>query len=168
MKQPVQISPVVILAGSNIGDRLMYLTEAKKKIQERIGHIQTSSSVYETAAWGIEEQPDFLNQAHSLNTALTADHVLSVLLDIESEMGRTRKQKWESRCIDLDILFYGDQIISEIGLTIPHPEIANRMFTLVPLLEIMPEFIHPGTGLSIKQMTENCPDTLPLKVFKHI
>ena len=102
----MEMNVVYILLGGNIGDRIINLSEARRLISEEVGAIQQESSIYETAAWGYETQPDFLNQAILVATPLTCEDVLNVLLDIEKRLGRTRFQKWHERTIDLDILFF--------------------------------------------------------------
>ena len=132
-----------LLIGGNMGDRLANLQNAQIAIQDQIGSIILSSSIYETAAWGLEDQPSFLNQALIIETNYTAQEVLKKLLDIEQSMGRIRQQPLGPRIIDLDIIFFNDQIIHTENLTIPHPQMQKRNFVLTPLNEITPEFIHP-------------------------
>ncbi len=167
MNRPVFPVPIVILAGSNSGDRYGFLEKARNLIRQQAGPLTDISSVYETAAWGKEDQPAFLNQAFVIHTGLSPGHLLKTLLDIEQSMGRERHERWAPRTIDLDILFYGEQVVQEPGLTIPHPEIANRMFALVPLKELLPGFRHPVSGLSISQLAAACQDKLAVvKVIK--
>jgi 2-amino-4-hydroxy-6-hydroxymethyldihydropteridine diphosphokinase len=134
------------------------LDQAKKSIQDKIGLIIKTSSIYETAAWGNTDQPSFLNCILLLSTHLNPDELLKSLLSIEAEMGRTREEKWAPRTIDLDILYYKDEIINSENLIIPHPQIQNRRFTLVPLCEILPDFIHPVLGVSNLDLLTVCKD----------
>ena len=97
------------------------------------------SSVYETAPWGITDQPAFLNQVLRLSTTLSPGALLRIILQIEEQMGRVRVRKWGQRLIDIDILFYGNSVIAEEDLVIPHPGIAERRFVLEPLVEIAPQ-----------------------------
>jgi len=120
------------------------------------------SSLYETAAWGLEDQPDFLNQVLLVETAQKPRELLETLLDIEQELGRIRQQKNGPRTIDLDILLYNDDVIHEPGLQIPHPRMASRRFVLAPLAEIAGELIHPITSKTIRQMLDECTDPLPV------
>jgi 2-amino-4-hydroxy-6-hydroxymethyldihydropteridine diphosphokinase len=148
-----------LLTGSNLGERNLQLHEAKKRIGERIGEIRRVSDIYESAPWGKTNQPAFLNQVLLVNTSLTATELLAQLKMIESAMGRSQRAKWQEREIDLDILFYGDQITDTPELKIPHPEIANRLFTLIPLIQLSPDLIHPKTGESLSSMRAATSDT---------
>ena len=149
-----------LLIGGNMGDRLANLQNAQIAIQDQIGSIILSSSIYETAAWGLEDQPRFLNQALIIETNYTAQEVLKKLLSIEQSMGRIRQQPLGPRIIDLDIIFFNDQIIHTEDLTIPHPQMQKRNFVLTPLNEITPEFIHPELKQTINQLLIDCRDPL--------
>lgn len=154
-----------LLLGSNLGDRENNLSVAREHIAEKIDSILQSSAIYETAAWGKEDQPNFLNQVIALKTGLDPYVLLTTLLQIENGMGRERKVKWGERIIDLDILFYGDEVISNDQLTIPHPGIPSRKFTLLPLQEIAPDLIHPQLNKSITELLTSCPDPLEVKLY---
>ena len=149
-----------LLIGGNMGDRLANLQNAQTAIQSQIGSIILTSSIYETAAWGLEDQPSFLNQALIVETTFTAHEVLKKLLAIEQSMGRIRQQPLGPRTIDLDIIFFNDQIIHTEDLTIPHPQMQKRNFVLTPLNEIAPEFIHPELKQTINQLLIDCSDPL--------
>ena len=157
-----------LLLGSNLGDKEMMLQEACAKIEQAIGEVVSKSSLYETAAWGVENQASFINQAIEVHTDMDALTVLDTILEIELELGRVRKKKWGERIIDIDILYYNNDIISESRLNVPHPEIANRRFTLVPLCELDEDFINAQTEMSNKEMLESCIDTLEVNVFNKI
>jgi 2-amino-4-hydroxy-6-hydroxymethyldihydropteridine diphosphokinase len=159
------MNTVFILTGGNLGDRIKNLNAAKKFIQKEIGNITTSSSIYETAAWGITEQPDFLNQVLVLETNLSAKKIIEKILFIENKMGRIRKEKNASRIIDIDILFFNNEVIHQPRLTIPHPEIKNRKFVLVPLNEISPNLYHPVLHKTIFDLLHACEDALDVKIF---
>ena len=159
------MNDVYLLTGGNIGDRLRYLSEAAKAIEQNFGTIIKKSLVYETAAWGKEDQPAFLNQVLQLQTNLPAGKLLSAILSIEKTLGRKREMKYGARQIDIDILFFNDDVIDTNGLTIPHPQMQNRRFVLVPLAEINPQKIHPVFHKSIIQLLAECSDTLAVKKF---
>ena len=155
-----------LLLGTNLGDRKKNLATARKAIEVSMGTILKTSSIYQTAAWGKTDQPDFLNQAVEVQTALPAEDVLAEILKIERTMGRTRNQHWGERIIDIDILLFEKEMISSTTLKIPHPELANRRFALEPLAEIGGDVTHPLLQLTIREMLEQCPDLLEVhRVF---
>ncbi len=133
---------VFIALGSNIGDRVKALNNASDLMPPNIIPI-SFSKVYETPPWGYEDQPPFLNQVIKARTHLSPPALLKRLKEIERELGRQPIFRYGPRLIDLDILFYDDLEYKSEKLTIPHPEIANRAFVLVPLMEIAPNYIHP-------------------------
>jgi len=151
---------IYLLLGSNLGNRNEMLSTAQEHIERQIGVVIKTSSVYQTKAWGIENQADFLNQVLEIETDLSPKNVLDQILQIEKEMGRIRYQKWGSRVIDIDILYFGDEIIETEELKIPHPENQNRNFVLAPMAEIAPNFIHPLLNLSQEQLLHRCSDKL--------
>ena len=154
---------VFLLLGSNLGDRGEYLQKAINLIETELGAVVQKSSVYETEAWGKTDEPNYLNQVIQVNTALSARLVLEKVLLIETKMGRVREEKWGSRIIDIDILFYGQDIINEPGLIVPHPELHNRKFTLEPLNEIAPDLLHPVLKKSIFELKSKLKDNLIVK-----
>lgn len=140
--------------GSNLGNRLAFLRGARDALVSRseIDLVQ-ASSVFETeAVGGPPENPLFLNCALHVLTALPPHELLEACLAVEEEFGRSRPVRWAPRTIDIDILFYANQIISEEDLTIPHPRLHERAFVLAPLLEIAPDFRHPLLDLSIAEL----------------
>ena len=149
-----------LLIGGNLGDRKANLSKANELISEQCGVITKASSLYETAAWGITDQPSFLNQALEISTSLNAKQLMRKILKIEKMMGRKRKEKFGPRIIDIDILFYEDEIHDITFLKIPHPELQNRRFVLVPLAEINSEIQHPVLKKTIAELLEECPDNL--------
>lgn len=153
-----------LLIGGNIGNRVANLASAKGAIKESCGALKGFSNIFETAAWGLQQQPHFLNQALELHTALPPKDLLQCLLRIEKRLGRERDAKWGPRLIDIDILLYNDAVIDEEGLTIPHPQMHNRRFVLQPLAELAPELVHPLFKKTIAQLLAQCPD--PLEVHK--
>jgi 2-amino-4-hydroxy-6-hydroxymethyldihydropteridine diphosphokinase len=158
---------VYLLLGSNLGDRHHLIEEAIDLISNRIGVVTSRSSFYETAAWGKEDQPAFLNVAVAVTTKLGALAVLEHALFIELELGRVRKEKWGARLIDIDLIFYGDEIINiPEKLYIPHPEMHNRKFVMVPLAEIAGTVTHPVLRKTVYELLQELTDNLPvLKVL---
>jgi len=157
----IHLLPIMItylLLGSNIGDSQLQLQYANSLIEFRCGRILNKSSIYRTEPWGMKDQNDFLNQCLALETKLSPKDLLGALKQIEQEMGRTSSTHWGPRIIDIDILFYGSEVIELDNLQIPHPQIANRKFTLLPLNELAADFIHPTLKSTIQQLLENCPD----------
>lgn len=158
---------VVILLGSNIGARQEWMQQATTYISVEIGSLSTSSSYYETKAWGKENQADFLNQVLICQTTHTPIEVLNICLTIEKKLGRNRKEKWGSRTIDIDILYYDSEILATNKLKVPHPYLHERRFTLVPLVEVLPEYVHPVFNLSNTQLLEGCGDELEVTMLKN-
>ena len=143
--------PVYIALGTNIGDRALNLQTAKDWLSRKAS-ITQESSVYITPPWGYADQPDFLNQVIEVNTRLGPRSLLRFLQRIERKMGRVKLILNGPRVIDLDILFYGDRVITSPNLQIPHPRMVGRAFVLVPLNEIAPDLVHPALGISVQQM----------------
>ena len=155
---------IIILLGSNLGDRLANLKQAIASIAS-FSTILQQSNIYQTAAWGNTDQADFLNQAIEIQTNQTAENLMHALLAIETQMGRVRLQKWEPRIIDIDIIFYESAIHTTDFIQIPHPEMQNRAFVLKPLLDLIPNFEHPILKQNITQLWEKCPDQLEVSLF---
>lgn len=152
-----------LLIGGNLGNRVHNLAKARMNIENDLGAIIKVSSIYETASWGITEQPDFLNQVLLIQTKFSAEEIMQSILSIENKMGRIRTEKNASRIIDIDILFFNDEIINQKDLTIPHPEIQNRKFALIPLNEIAPHFLHPVFKQSIQNLLSTSKDKLEVR-----
>ena len=155
-----------ILTGGNLGNRGANLQLAKDHLEKEVGEIISSSSVYETEAWGNNDQPDFYNQVHIISTSLPAEELMKKILEIEKQIGRIRTIKNASRIIDIDILFFNSEIINKPNLKIPHPEINNRRFVLTPLNELSPGFIHPVLKKTISELLSTCQDRLSVKALK--
>ncbi|HAH24690.1 MAG TPA: 2-amino-4-hydroxy-6-hydroxymethyldihydropteridine diphosphokinase [Prolixibacteraceae bacterium] len=150
-----------LLLGGNLGDKRQVFLEATALLEEQVGRITQQSHIYETEPWGFESTDMFWNQVLELSVSISPEEVLERTQQIEQQLGRTRKaQQYDSRIIDIDILFYGDQIISTENLTIPHPRIQERKFVLVPLNEIAPELTHPVLQKSVGQLLLDCTDQL--------
>lgn len=158
------MNTVYLLLGSNVGDRKALFEQAKTAISNQIGNISKCSSLYESEAWGVTDQALFLNCVLEVNSDLDAETILQKALSIEQELGRIRHERWRERTIDIDILYFNDNIINSETLTIPHPEIQNRRFTLVPLCEIIPQFIHPILQKTQIELLDNCEDGLKVWV----
>lgn len=160
------MTKVYLLVGSNLGDRLEFLNKAQKSIEDKIGAITNRSKIYETAPWGEKDQDDFLNQALEVETKLKPKKVLEKIAEIEKYLEREETYKWGPREIDIDILFYGEELISEMDLTIPHPFIHERKFTLIPLSEIAPDLYHPIMGTTVLELLLECEDDGEVKEYK--
>ena len=154
-----------LLIGGNLGNRKENLYVAFTLITKQCGQVSKKSSLYETAAWGNTNQPSFLNQALEIKTSLNARQLIRRILKVEKEMGRIRKEKLGPRSIDIDILFFNNEIHDLQFLRVPHPEIQKRRFGLVPMAEIVPELIHPVLKKTISQLLNECPDELEVKKF---
>jgi 2-amino-4-hydroxy-6-hydroxymethyldihydropteridine diphosphokinase len=152
-----------LLTGGNMGAREENLLLARERIREECGEIIAVSSLYETAAWGKTDQPSFLNQVLQIETKLKPRQLLLKILEIEEQVGRKRKEKYGPRIIDIDILFFNNQVYKSSLLTIPHPEIQNRRFVLVPMAEIAPDFVHPVLKETIIGLLAVSPDQLEVK-----
>ena len=134
--------------GSNLGDREQTIRRAVELLDEADGvDVVSLSTLRETEPWGPVEQPPFLNGAVSVETALEPHALLDVLLDVERSLGRVRAgERWGPRTIDLDVLLYGDLVVDEPGLAVPHPRLHERRFALEPLAELAPDAVVPGRG----------------------
>ncbi|NFP91327.1 2-amino-4-hydroxy-6-hydroxymethyldihydropteridine diphosphokinase [Clostridium sporogenes] len=138
--------------GSNIGEKESYIKRALEKIEKRGIKIIKVSPIYETEPYGVLDQDSFLNGVVKIETNLTPENLIEVLLDIEKQLDRVRERRWGPRTIDLDIIFYDDLIINEKDLIIPHKDMENREFVLKPLCDIDENFIHPVLKKSVKQL----------------
>lgn len=148
------MASVYLQLGANLGERADSLASAVQQIEARIGPVLLASKQYETPAWGLTDQPDFLNQVILVDSALDPWLVLQTILDIEKNMGRQRKEKWGPRLIDIDILGIDDLIIDSPDLTIPHPWLHRRLFVLEPFAEIAPHWVHPILLLTVKELLD--------------
>ncbi len=148
-----------LLFGSNEGDRLKNIFNAREALKD-VAVIHERSALYETAPWGNEEQPPFLNQALEVSFDNSPEFFLGQLKKIERDLGRTSSVKWGPRLIDIDILLAGELVYKSLQLTIPHPQLHLRRFALVPLSEIAPEALHPVLRITISEVLEKCEDRL--------
>ena len=157
---------VILLLGGNLGDRETLLDRAREMIKEQAGKILRSSSVYESAPWGFTAENNFYNQVVVVSTGLTPHELLQTVQTIENRLGRVREGKnYASRTMDIDILFYGQEIIDTPELVIPHPQLHKRKFALEPLNEILPGWIHPQYDQSIGMLLRNCEDPSEVKIL---
>lgn len=147
-----------LLLGANLGEPRVTFALARQQLAQQIGPIDGASGLYETAAWGVTDQPTYLNQVLRLSTALEPEAVLERTQAIERALGRVRTQRWAARLIDIDILFYDEAIIRTPALTVPHPLLHKRRFTLVPLADIAPTLVHPVLKQTALTMLATCPD----------
>ena len=154
-----------LLTGGNMGDREQNLADAKDLINGQLGTITAASSLYETAAWGNTGQPSFLNQALELATSLNARQLIRRILKLEKQLGRERKEKYGPRIIDIDILLFNNEKHNYPLLKLPHPEMQNRRFALLPLAEIAAEKVHPVFKKTISQILTECKDELEVKKY---
>ncbi|KPK79819.1 MAG: hypothetical protein AMS27_17660 [Bacteroides sp. SM23_62_1] len=150
---------VYLLIGGNKGDRIKFLEEAREIIIRQIGHIYKYSSVYETEPWGFNHENRFLNQCLIVKTLLSPHDVLKSIKEIEAHFDRMRNTDvYESRNMDIDILFFNDLILNDEDLKIPHPLLYERKFVLVPLVEVEPDLIHPVIHKTVSELLLQCSD----------
>jgi len=162
----MNVAPLILLLGSNQGESQVLLKKARALLEEALGEIKIVSSIYRTKAWGKTNQPDFLNQVVVIPYTGHSVSALDLVLEIEHKLGRTRTVKWGERTMDIDILYYGNQICQTTRLTLPHPALHIRRFALVPMCEILPDFIHPVFNKTQVQLLNECPDHLEvIKLF---
>ncbi len=155
-----------LLFGSNLGDRAGILQEAMKSISKTIGPVIKQSSLYESAAWGPVAQPDFLNLVAVVETELSPDEILSKTRAIEREAGPPKAVLWGPRHLDIDILFYDAIRMNQKDLIIPHPRLHTRNFTLQPLVEIEPDYMHPVLNKSMSQLLKESKDPVKARIWK--
>lgn len=154
-----------ILIGGNTGNRVNNLTKACRLLEERCGRIKVRSAVYETQAWGITDQRDFLNQAVLLETEFPAAELMDTLLEVEEAMGRKRGERNGPRNIDMDIILFNDDVIDTSRLKVPHPRMHLRRFVMVPMCELAPDLAHPVTGKKMSRLLRECKDRLVVERY---
>jgi len=159
------MNKVYLLIGSNMGDRLKYLAAALDQISATIGLVITESLIYETKSWGFEGAA-FLNQCLLVESKLQPEAILDEIIQIENYLGRERTQKgYENRTIDIDILFYNNEVISTTDLVIPQKDLENRRFVLEPLNEIASGLVHPVSKHQIHTLLSECKDRSKVLIF---
>ena len=158
------MNTVFLLLGGNLGNVRATFRQAREQINAGPGFIRKASSLYRSEPWGFEAESLFLNQVLEVETSLDPSDLLHALLAIETALGRTRKKGvMDSRSIDIDILFFNDQVILSPKLEVPHPRLHLRRFTLEPLAEIAPERVHPLKGQTMTQLLEACQDPMTVE-----
>jgi len=156
---------IYLLLGTNLGNRFANLQRAKEILTSHVIIVKRESKIYETAAWGVSEQPSFLNQVIEVDTGKSPERTLKICQMIEDQMGRIRTEKWGARLIDIDILYFNSHEYSTEQLTIPHPEIPNRRFTLIPMAELAPNMIHPSLNKTQEELLVACQDSLEVHLY---
>lgn len=159
------MAAVFLALGSNLEPREYYMRQAVCRLGN-LGKILKVSRLYESDPYGVTEQPAFLNSALILETAFPPRELLPALKTIEQQLGRRKRERWGPREIDLDIIFYGELVVQEKNLHIPHYDYRNRRFVLQPLADLEPEFIAPDTGQTLRQALQDCPDRSRLTLYK--
>jgi 2-amino-4-hydroxy-6-hydroxymethyldihydropteridine diphosphokinase len=154
------MNKVYLLIGGNMGNRMANLDNALNLMELNLGAIIQISSRYETAAWGLTDQPNFLNQAVLMHTSLSANELMKAILNVEKLMGRERTIPLGPRHIDIDIIYFNNEIINNECVTIPHPKITDRRFVLLPMVEMAPHYIHPVLRKSNTLLLKECGDSL--------
>lgn len=157
---------VVMLLGGNQGERVALLMRAIGEIAHRIGTVSVASSIFETAPWGFDAEQDFLNQAVVVDTDMDAHTVLDITQEIEKELGRKRTgfvdvhthDTYSSRPIDIDLIFYNNEVVDDATLVLPHPRMSQRRFVLEPLAQIIPDFQHPKFKKTMVELLQECED----------
>ena len=162
------MNTLILHLGSNLGNRQENLENAMPFIDQELGEILGQSSVYETQAWlgpnsatlpkEVREQAPFLNITLKISVSTSSMEALNICMGIETKLGRVRKHKWGARRIDIDLIFYNDEIINSAKLILPHPWMQNRRFVLAPLAEMVPDWIHPVFKKTVLEILEDCQD----------
>lgn len=161
------MNQIYLLLGANLGTPVLQLLHARQHIETSIGKITKASHLYETEAWGLVDQPTFVNQVILVETALSATETLEKTQYIENQLGRIRAEKWGARLIDIDILYYNAEIIKDDNLLVPHPLLQERNFVLIPLNEIAPQFVHPILGITNESLLHKSSDTAIVNILNH-
>jgi 2-amino-4-hydroxy-6-hydroxymethyldihydropteridine diphosphokinase len=154
-----------LITGGNLGDRVANLETSIRHLEINAGRLLQASAIYQTAAWGMEDQPDFLNQVLLLQTSLAPTDLLQSMLQIERQMGRIREAKYGPRTIDIDLLLYNQVVMNEPHLTLPHPRFHLRRFALQPLADLAPSLLHPVLHQTIGHLLLHCADPLNVKKY---
>lgn len=156
---------VALLTGGNLGNRYQNLTFAREALTQYLGAPLAVSQLYETAAWGGKSEGAYLNQVLVFAYAGSAYELLRQCLAIETSMGRERVGQWTNRIIDIDLLYLDQEQLQSDDLQLPHPRLHERRFTLVPLAEVRPHWMHPVLGQSVADLLASCTDPLPVQTY---
>jgi 2-amino-4-hydroxy-6-hydroxymethyldihydropteridine diphosphokinase len=159
---------VFLSLGGNLGNTQEIFEACYPMIENKVGAILEQSSLYRTAAWGLQDQADFVNQVILVETALMPEAILVAIQSIEKDFGRERRVTWGPRTLDLDILFVDQQIIQTANLQVPHPHIQNRKFILIPMHEIAADYEHPLLNKSIADLLLETEDTSAVNIIPHL
>ncbi|WP_297335360.1 2-amino-4-hydroxy-6-hydroxymethyldihydropteridine diphosphokinase [Algoriphagus sp.] len=163
----MMVNEVTLILGGNKGDRMQLIERATILLSE-FATILKKSSIYQSESWGGVADQDFLNQAMVVHTEATPMAFLAQIQSVELTLGRRREVIWGNRTMDIDILYWGEEIIQLPELKVPHPLLDQRRFVLVPLVEIMPEFVHPISKKSQRNLLECCEDQSRVEIFDHL
>ncbi len=156
---------VVLIVGGNLGNRFALIEEATFLLSKIFGNPLVFSCIYETEAWGGMSSGNYLNQILIYETNEKPEFILKSILSIENQLGRQRKVKWGDRNMDIDILYYGSKLINKEDLIIPHPFIQERRFVLVPLNDVLPDFVHPILFKPHSELLDLCKDQSKVSVY---
>lgn len=159
---------VALIIGSNLDDKKFYLDKAKASLEKHVGNLMKASSVYISPPWGYESTNEYYNQVLIFESDLKPEHVLSFCLRIEQSLGRKRglEGEYQDRTIDIDILYFGNEVVATDKLSIPHPRMHQRRFCLLPLFEVDPDWQHPTLYLNVQEMIDRCEDLTELRVLE--
>lgn len=159
---------IYLCLGGNIGHRIKHLNQALEHITHKVGHVLKKSKIYETEAWGVAQQQPYLNMVVEVQTLLKPEELIAKLLQIEITLGRTRSytQVYESRTIDIDILFYNQSVINTPELIIPHPRMHLRKFVLIPMQDVNSDYIHPILNKKMITLLQECHDNLKVNLYQ--
>lgn len=161
------MNTVILLLGGNIGDTHFYLKESIRLLEDHQCMLIDQSEIYQTEAWGVQNQTNYLNQALQISTPLSPHELLLRCQKIETKLGRIRKERWAERTIDIDLIFYNNTLVDTPTLTLPHPRYHLRNFVLQPLMDLIPEFVCPQFKKSIQEIYSHSPDQLEVKKFDY-